>query len=83
MRLLTGWWGFSRHANYLGDMMQAFSMGAACGNNHLMPWLYTLFIGAVLANRVRRCEARCSGKYGQNWRKYCDQVQYRILPGVI
>ncbi|KAL9131306.1 MAG: hypothetical protein Q9217_000741 [Psora testacea] len=78
-----GWWGFSRHANYLGDLMQASAMGAACGTMHLIPWLYTFFISAVLINRVPRDEARCSRKYGKNWQAYTDKVRWRILPGVL
>ena len=79
----VGWWGFSRHANYLGDLMQASAMGAACGVAHLMPWLYTLFISAILINRVPRDEARCSRKYGKNWQVYTDKVRWRILPGLV
>ena len=78
----TGWWGFSRHTNYLGDLMQAFSMCAVCGFDNLMPWYYFLFIAAILFHRVLRDEGRCLKKYGKNWELYCSKVSWRLIPGI-
>ena len=76
-----GWWGISRHANYLGDLMQAFTMCAACGFTHLLPWSYFLFISAILFHRVLRDEQRCRRKYGVRWDEYCRSVRWRLIPG--
>ena len=82
--LCSGWWGFSRHANYLGDLMQAFAMGATCGSTHLIPWMYTVFLATLLLfNRVPRDESRCERKYGKYWQQYTEKVQWRLLPGVL
>lgn len=81
--LTSGWWGFSRHANYLGDLMQAFAIGAACGSFHFIPWAYTILLFSILLHRVPRDEARCSRKYGKIWSTYCEKVPWRMLPGVM
>ena len=35
--LCSGWWGFSRHANYVGDLMQAYALGLACNSWQILP----------------------------------------------
>ena len=35
--LCSGWWGFSRHANYVGDLMQAYALGLACNSSQVLP----------------------------------------------
>ena len=80
--LCSGWWGFSRHANYLGDIMQAVALGLACGSFHFLPWAYTFFLSSLIINRIPRDEARCRRKYGKNWATYCAKVRWRLLPGV-
>ncbi|CAF9918953.1 MAG: hypothetical protein HETSPECPRED_003894 [Heterodermia speciosa] len=80
--LCSGWWGFSRHANYLGDLMQAFALGLACSSTQFLPWAYTFFLSAIMINRLPRDEARCRRKYGKDWRTYCAKVRWRLLPGV-
>lgn len=80
--LFSGWWGFSRHANYLGDIMQAVALGFACGSFHFLPWAYTFFLSSLIINRIPRDEARCQRKYGKNWATYCAKVRWRLLPGV-
>lgn len=80
--LCSGWWGFSRHANYLGDLMQAFALGFACGSSQFLPWVYTFFLSSLIINRLPRDEARCRRKYGKNWALYCDKVRWRLLPGI-
>lgn len=81
--ICSGWWGFSRHANYLGDLMQAFATGAACGFTNFIPWAYFLLLASIFINRVPRDEARCSRKYGKTWLTYCDKVRWRLIPGVL
>ena len=80
--LCCGWWSVARHANWTGDLMQAFALGACCGFDNFLPWSYTFFISAIFANRLPRDEKRCERKYGDGWRKYCERVRWRLLPGV-
>lgn len=80
--LTSGWWGVSRHANYLADLMQAFSMCATCGFTHLLPWSYFIFMFVLLNHRALRDEKRCRAKYGKNWERYCELVPYVLIPGI-
>ena len=80
--LHSGWWGFSRHANYLGDLMQAFALGFACNSSQFLPWAYTFFLSSLIINRIPRDEARCRRKYGEDWAIYCERVRWRLIPGI-
>ncbi|THC93032.1 hypothetical protein EYZ11_007486 [Aspergillus tanneri] len=68
-----GWWGYVRHANYLGDLILSYAMCAACGVTHLLPWTYAIFMTILLTHRCIRDEKRCLAKYGKLWESYCDQ----------
>ena len=80
--LCSGWWGFARHSNYLGDLMQSFALGFACDSAHFLPWFYTFFLSSLIMNRLPRDEARCQRKYGKNRAAYCSKVRWRLLPGI-
>lgn len=80
--LCSGWWGFARHSNYLGDLMQSFALGFACSSEHFLPWFYTFLLSSMIINRLPRDEARCRRKYGKAWAVYCSKVRWRLLPGV-
>jgi len=82
-RLLTsGWWGVSRHPNYIGDVMMASAFSLPCGFAHVLPYFYALYLPALLVHRARRDEARCRAKYGSAWDAYRTAVPARIVPGV-
>ena len=78
--LTSGWWGFSRHSNYLGDLILSFAVCAVCGFDNVLPWAYFIFMFTFLQHRMRRDERRCLNKYGEQWHKYCEVVPYRLLP---
>lgn len=80
--LCSGWWGLSRHANYLGDLMQAFALGLACNSTHFLPWAYTFLLSSIIINRLPRDDARCRRKYGKAWVAYCKKVRWRLIPGI-
>ncbi|KAH8667375.1 ergosterol biosynthesis ERG4/ERG24 [Tricladium varicosporioides] len=80
--LCSGWWGFARHVNYLGDLVLSFSMCAACGTSNLLPYTYGIFMTILLIHRCWRDEERCSKKYGQGWVDYCKKVRWVIFPGI-
>lgn len=80
--LASGWWGLARHFNYTGDLILSFAMCAACGWNHLLPYFYVIYMFILLVTRIRRDDARCSGKYGKYWDEYKKLVQYNLIPYV-
>lgn len=84
--LTCGYWGLARHMNYFGDICMATAMGFATmavpGGPGFVGWWYTLYLITLLVHRVRRCDLRCSAKYGEKWMEYRKVVRWRILPGV-
>jgi len=80
--LASGWWGLSRHFNYLADLLVTCSFCMCCGFEHLMPWTYQVWMTALLIDRAFRDDRRCSAKYGEAWKAYCKKVPYRIIPYV-
>lgn len=80
--ITSGWWGLSRHANYLADLMLSWTMCATCGITHVLPWSYFFFITVLLYHRISRDEKRCAKKYGKYWVEYTERVRYKLIPGV-
>jgi delta14-sterol reductase len=81
--LVNGFWGLSRHINYLGEIGMATGIIVAVG--HLLlpwPWLYPLYYVALLFPRQIDDDKRCEAKYGPLWQEYLKKVPYRIIPGV-
>ncbi|XP_028714831.1 delta(14)-sterol reductase LBR isoform X1 [Peromyscus leucopus] len=80
--LVSGWWGFVRHPNYLGDLIMALAWSLPCGFNHVLPYFYVIYFTMLLVHREARDEHQCKRKYGLAWEKYCQRVPYRIFPYV-
>jgi len=80
--LCSGFWAFSRHMNYFGDLMLAVSYALPCGFSWetLPGWVYPTYLLILLIHRERRDEARCAKKYGDVWKQYTKEVPYRIVP---
>lgn len=78
--LVSGWWGFVRHPNYLGDLIMALAWSLPCGFNHILPYFYVIYFTILLVHREARDEHHCKKKYGLAWEKYCQRVPYRIFP---
>ena len=78
--LCSGFWGVSRHFNYLGDLILSFAMCLTCGFNHLLPYFYIVYMAILLVHRIERDEQRCSEKYGRFWKQYCEKVRYKLIP---
>ena len=78
--LLSGWWGRSRHPNYLGDLLMSLSWSLPCGLQHPLCFFYPLYFLVLLLHRQRRDDDKCSRKYGQDWDAYCRLVPFRIVP---
>jgi len=82
-RLLTsGWWGWSRHMNYLGDLIMALAWCLTTGFTTPITYFYLLYFMVLLIHRQRRDDALCRTKYGTDWDKYTSMVPWRILPYV-
>ncbi|KLP06201.1 Uncharacterized protein LW94_7167 [Fusarium fujikuroi] len=80
--LCSGWWGWSRHANYLGDLILSFSSCALVGSTRAVVWTYAVWMTVLLVHRCIRDEKSCSVKYGAAWTEYCRRVPWRFIPGV-
>ena len=80
--LVSGFWGWSRHFNYVGDLLMALSWSLPCLFASVLPYFYPIYFAALLVHRERRDHAICESKYGEDWATYCERVPYRIVPGV-
>ena len=81
--LVNGFWGVSRHVNYLGEILMATGLALALGHpGQLGPWLYPLFYVALLVPRQIDDDRRCAAKYGALWGAYVKRVRWRIVPGI-
>lgn len=79
--LVNGFWGLSRHINYLGEILMASGIAlTVTPEAGFWPWLYPLYYVALLVPRQIDDDKRCSVKYGALWQQYSDKVRYRIIP---
>jgi len=79
--LISGWWGWLRHPNYLGEIIIHLSLILPCGINVVMPCILALltsvFIGRTIGN-----DKASQMKYGPSWDRYCQRVPSRVLPHI-
>lgn len=80
--LISGWWGMCRHPNYVGDLMMALSWCLPCGFDNVLPYFYFIYFAVLLIHRQLRDEDNCLKKYGDDWKRYCNIVRWRLLPGI-
>jgi len=80
--LASGWWGVARHFHYLPEITASFFWTAPALFDKLPPYLYVVFLTLLLIDRSMRDDLRCSLKYGKHWKKYCELVPYKIVPGI-
>ena len=81
--LTGGFWGLSRHINYLGEILMATGLTLSLGYPMaFIPWLYPLYYVALLFPRQADDDRRCAERYGALWEEYCRRVPYRIIPFV-
>ena len=79
--LVSGFWGLSRHINYLGEVGMAVGI-VLCTDHPLIPWpwLYPFYYIVLLVTRQSDDDKRCRLKYGDLWEQYKKKVPYRIIP---
>ncbi len=80
--LVSGFWGWSRHFNYVGDIMMALAWCLPCLFESPLPYFYVIYFTILLVHRQRRDDKKCAEKYGKDWAKYRERVRWRILPGI-
>lgn len=81
--LAGGFWGLSRHINYLGEILMATGLTLTLGYPlEFAPWLYPLYYVALLFPRQFFDDRRCAESYGPLWDEYCKRVPSRIIPGI-
>lgn len=79
--LVNGFWGLSRHINYLGEILMALGIILCVGQPNLIwPWLYPFYYVVLLFPRQIDDDKRCAQKYGALWNDYTKKVKYKIIP---
>ena len=78
--LTSGWWGVSRHINYVFEIgLSACWCGVAL---KLPPLAYLAYIIILLVHRTFRDEEKCAKKYGELWKQYSKKVRYSMIPKI-
>ena len=81
--LVNGFWGVSRHINYLGEVIQAVAIALAAGYFGVWEvWLYPIYYVALFISRQIDDDKVCRAKYGPLWDEYTAKVKYRIIPRI-
>jgi delta14-sterol reductase len=79
--LANGYWGASRHINYLGEIIQAIAVALASGYFGVwMVWLYPAYYIGLMFSRQADDDKVCKAKYGELWDQYTEKVKYKIIP---
>jgi len=78
--LICGFWGISRHFNYVGDLLMCLAFCLTCGTQHLLPYFYIIYMTILLVHRIHRDDSRCRNKYGKYWDQFCKAVPYKLIP---
>lgn len=79
--LANGYWGASRHINYLGEILQAIAVALAAGYLGIwMVWLYPVYYIGLMLSRQADDDKVCKAKYGELWDRYTKKVKYKIIP---
>lgn len=78
--LVSGFWGVVRHPNYLGDIIMNLSIVPLVCCAPPVITLYSIIL--LLIHRSVRDNGRCKEKYGNAWERYCNKVQYVLIPKI-
>jgi len=78
--LVSGWWGLSRHMNYLGDFLMSVAWCLPTLFGSPLPYFYCIYFAILLLHRERRDHRMCAARYGADWDRYCAVVPRRIVP---
>ncbi|MDR3336559.1 MAG: DUF1295 domain-containing protein [Treponema sp.] len=79
--LANGFWGLSRHINYLGEILMGCGIALSAGYPAVWwVWLYPVYYVGLLCTRQMDDDKICKVKYGALWDAYTKKVKYRIIP---
>ncbi len=79
--LVNGFWGASRHINYLGEIIQGIAAALSSGYFGVwMVWLYPAYYIGLMFTRQADDDKVCKAKYGALWDEYVKKVKDRIIP---
>ncbi|KIY42839.1 ERG4/ERG24 ergosterol biosynthesis protein [Fistulina hepatica ATCC 64428] len=78
--ITSGWWGLSRHPNYMGDLLMALAWSLPTKFDTPITYFYVSYFVVLLIHRQIRDDEKCEKKYGKDWDKYKKMVPYRIVP---
>lgn len=85
--LVDGWWQVTRHFHYVPEILASlcWSLPAlyARSGNIVAPYFYVVYLTILLTDRAFRDDSRCRAKYGPYWDQYCQEVPYKIVPGIL
>lgn len=77
--IASGFWGYVRHPNYLGDIIMQWSVSCLSMTSELLPYYAPLCCTIILMHRAIRDNKRCKLRYDYAWEQYCLRVKYMIL----
>jgi delta14-sterol reductase len=81
--VVNGFWGASRHINYLGEIIQAVAIALAAGYLGVWEvWLYPIYYALLFVSRQADDDKVCQAKYGELWDEYTAKVKYKIVPRI-
>ena len=82
--LCSGFWGLSRHLNYMGEWIMGLAILLVFGHfANPWSWIYLLYVVTLFSFRQREDDHYCAEKYGaEKWAEYQARVRYRIIPGI-
>ncbi len=78
--LASGWWGLARHFHYIPELFASFFWALPALFLNFSPYFYVTYLTILLLDRAWRHDKRCSDKYGESWKKYCEKVPYKLIP---
>jgi Delta14-sterol reductase len=79
--IISGYWGICRHPNYVGDWLMTTSWSALAGTDFLFPYFQSVYFAILLIHRQLRDEHQMQLKYGEeDWKRFCGEVRYRLIP---
>jgi 7-dehydrocholesterol reductase len=81
--LASGWWGVSRHFNYVPEVLAALLWSVPALFSHLLPYFYVCCLTILLVDRAHRDDRRCREKYGLYWDAYCEKVPWMLVPHLL
>ncbi|KAI1894044.1 hypothetical protein AGOR_G00129940 [Albula goreensis] len=80
--LVSGWFGWVRHPNYLGDILMNLGWSLPCGFSSPLAYLPFLHCCNLLRRRANDNESACLERHGTAWQEYCQRVPNQLVPGV-